>query len=609
MRTSALQALKAAERYRQAGDMNRAQAAYEKALKIDPSFVDARLDLAALFLERGAPERAMTMVRPYAVKAPTDARAQLIHAVAQANSGQIVEAVQTVAALQRHYPNDSKILIYLGELLMRVSQPAHALEAFRAAGEIAPSFAVSDRIIEACRQQKDINGAIAETNKALARFPAHRDNLSARLDYYKRLAADWDALDSGFEHIRRCIAQNPEVLSPFRLLPTPATAAEQLRVAQAFCRASGLLSSAAAPARGTSKRISIGYLSSDFHSHPIAALIVEIIELHSRDRFMVHGFSCGPDDGSPMSARLRAAFDQFHDLSGLNDDRAAALIRSLGVDILIDLGGLTYGSRIAIAARRPAPIQMIWLAHPGTSGADFIDYIVADAVTIPPELDACYSEKALRLPWYQPNDRRRVSSEPLPREQYGLPASGTVFCSFNQTFKFNPDIFADWAHILNCVPGSVLWLLQDSPEVCANLRRNAGQAGFDPERLIFGPRLPGPDHFARYRVADLLLDTFPYGSHMTGSDALWMGCPMVTRVGETFAARIAASLLQAVGLPELVTTTRQDYVRLATELGNDSARLEGLRRHLTENRGSLPLFDTPRMVAALESEFIRLARG
>jgi predicted O-linked N-acetylglucosamine transferase (SPINDLY family) len=302
------------------------------------------------------------------------------------------------------------------------------------------------------------------------------------------------------------------------------------------------------------EKLRIGYLSWDFHQHATSYLIAELFELHDRERFEVFAYSFGPDDGSAMRARLRNAATGFFDIARHSNVAAARAIHENRIDILVDLKGYTQGARPQIMALRPAPVQINWLGYPGTMGMAQIDAIIADSFIIPEGAEAGYSERIVRLPdCYQINDRHRRIAPPPVRSECGLPAEAFVFCCFNQSYKILPDVFAAWLRILNAIPGSCLWLLETNAWAVRNLRNVAAAQGIAGDRLVFAPVRPLDQHLARYCVADLALDTFPYTSHTTGSDALWAGCPLVTCAGETFASRVAGSLLRAAGVPELAT--------------------------------------------------------
>jgi predicted O-linked N-acetylglucosamine transferase (SPINDLY family) len=358
-------------------------------------------------------------------------------------------------------------------------------------------------------------------------------------------------------------------------------------------------------ARVPGRRLRIGYLSSDLREHAIGALMAGMFAEHDRAGFEVFAYYCGIAREDPIKARIRAGIEHWRDIAALDDAAAEALILADGIDILVDVNGHTRSARTRLLARRPAPVIVNWLGYPGSMGSPVHHYIIADAHIIRPEDERFYSEKVVRLPCYQPNDRQRpTGADAAPtRAAHGLPEDATVFCSFNGTQKITPHVFARWMEILRQVPGSVLWLLKSCDEVEARLRAHAAAAGVAPDRLVFAPLLGNRDHLARYVLADLFLDTLPYGAHTTASDALWMGVPVLTVPGRAFAARVCASLVHAAGLPECVCATPQEYVARAIALGRDRAAIAPLRDRLLAGRDSALLFDTPRLVRELEALF------
>jgi predicted O-linked N-acetylglucosamine transferase (SPINDLY family) len=337
----------------------------------------------------------------------------------------------------------------------------------------------------------------------------------------------------------------------------------------------------------------------------VSTLTAELFELHDRAEFEVTAFSLGPDTQDAMRRRMELAFDRFRDVRGKSCADIAALSRAEGIDIAVDLSGLTGDGRMArVFALRPAPLQVGYLGYLGTLGAPFMDYLIADPTLVPPAERAHYLEKIIFLPSYQPNDSRRAIAERrFSRSELGLPATGTVFCCFNANYKITPETWDSWMRILRSVDGSVLFLSADSDAGRRNLEREARCRGVDAGRLVFGGRLSPPEYLARYRVADLFLDTLPYNGGTTASDALWAGLPVLTMMGRSFASRMAASLLRAVGLPELITTTRAQYEELAVALANEPVRLCRLRDHLAANGRTAPLFNTPVFARRLEAAY------
>jgi protein O-GlcNAc transferase len=399
------------------------------------------------------------------------------------------------------------------------------------------------------------------------------------------------------------------VTLPFHGILTLASPEDQLlcartRVTFEFPRALPRL----APPCHDHRRIRLAYLSADFRDHATAYLLTGLIEQHDRSRFEVIGFSFGPDDDSPTRQRICGAFDRFLDVRGLSDLAAAELIRAHEVDIAIDLKGFTAGCRPGILAPRPAPVQAAYLGYPGTMGAHFIDYIIADRWVIPPDAHCFYAEKVVTLPGsYQCNDDKRAIGPAGPtRAEAGLPANAFVFGSFNQTLKIMPEVFDVWMRLLTAVEGSVLWQLADHPGARRNLRAEAERRGVSGDRIVFADRVPPELHLARHALADLFLDTLPCCAHTTASDALWAGMPLLTTTGTTFAGRVATSLLQAIGLPELAAASLAEYEALALTLARERDRLATLRAKIAVNRQTHPLFATAGFSRGIEAAYARM---
>lgn len=355
-------------------------------------------------------------------------------------------------------------------------------------------------------------------------------------------------------------------------------------------------------------RIRIGYLSGDLHLHAVGMLTAELFELHDRSRFEVWGFDWTPESAMPQRRRILKALDHHVRLAGVDDLTAARLIAQAGIDVLVDLQGLTSGARPAILGHRAAPVQVSYLGLPGTSGLPGVDWILGDHFTIPPELEPYLTERPIRLPrCYQVSDRRREAAPVPTRAQAGLPDGPFVYCSFNNTHKFTAEVFASWMRILQAVPGSLLWLLADNDTARGHMERAAAAAGVAPERLVFAPRVAPTEYLARFACADLMLDTFPFNAGTTANDALWMGLPIVTRAGRSYISRMAGSLLTAVGLPDLITETPAQYEQLAITLGRNPARVASYKRYLAEHGRQSALFDIPQTVRDIEAAFEALA--
>jgi predicted O-linked N-acetylglucosamine transferase (SPINDLY family) len=432
--------------------------------------------------------------------------------------------------------------------------------------------------------------------------------------YAKMLCCDWDGLDADSKHLLAAVTNKKENTSPWVLMSIQAGAREQFEYAKLWVAENcpPLRSPLWSGEIDKNPKIRIGYLSSDFCRHPVAYLIAGIFENHDRGRFEIFAFSTGHDDGSDIRDRLSHAFDEFIDVRSESDQDVADRIRELNIDVLIDLGGHTLNARTAVLAQRPAPVQVNYLGYAGTMGADFIDYIIADRTLIPPSQQVHYQEKIVYLPHsFMPHDAkgRQISEKPITRSDFNLPEEGAVFCCFNNAYKLNPDVFQSWMTIMKATDGSVLWLSELQEVAQNNLKKEARAAGVDPGRLVFAKRLASPAaHLARHQLADLFLDTTPYNAHTTASDALWAGLPVLTEIGETFAARVGASLLTDVGLTELIARSRAEYEKLAIELANDPARLAKIKDKLRAGRVTSPLFNTRLFTRHLEGAYEAMYR-
>ena len=420
---------------------------------------------------------------------------------------------------------------------------------------------------------------------------------------------DWTGLDEALAHIRSQAERGHDVLQPFAALALFDDPALHQQLARAFTTKHHPSDPRLGPLPiwPAHRRIRVGYFSADFHNHATAWLMAELFEQHQRADFEWWGFSFGPAQSNPMRVRLEAAFDHFVDARGMSDEALARLSRDLEIDIAVDLKGFTQNQRAGVFALRAAPVQVNYLGYPGSMGAPYMDYLLADPAVLPDALKPFCSEQVVRLPaCYQPNDRLRRAAATPTRASQGLPDSAFVFCCFNNNYKITPPVFELWMAMLRDVPGSVLWLYLRHAAAQDRLRDQAQASGLDPARLVFASTLPNEEHLARYPLADLFLDTLPCNAHTTASDALWMGLPVLTRRGQSFASRVASSLLHAVNLPELVTDSPEAYHRLAVELARQPQRLHAMRAHLLAQRERLPLFDTPRLARDIERAFVHM---
>lgn len=480
-----------------------------------------------------------------------------------------------------------------------------ALAAFDAALALAPEFASAHygRAVT-LNEMKRAQDAVESYARALALDP-DAPFLMGKLVHMKMAICDWRSFDADVNLLTKRTLRGDRVSPPFQLLAVIDNPLLHRRAAEIYAGEAMPLQKALAPIgkRPRRQRIRVAYFSADFHDHATAVLMAELFERHDRARFELSAFSFGPYSDDPMRKRLVRTFDRFLDVRARSDREVAMLAREREIDIAIDLKGYTGDERHAIFAYRAAPIQASYVGYPGSMGVPFMDYLIADPTLIPEDDREFYAEKIAYLPRsYQPNDTRRVIAETVfTREELGLPKQGFVFCCFNNNYKIVPETFDSWMRVLNAVDGSVLWLLEDNATARANLCREAEARGIAANRLVFAPRMNLGRHLARHRAADLFLDTLPYNAHTTASDALWTGLPVLTLSGTAFAGRVAASLLNAVGLREMVTTTRAEFEQLAVELATNPQKLAAIRAKLAANRASAPLFDIQRLTKDIEA--------
>jgi protein O-GlcNAc transferase len=632
----------------QSGELEEAAASYRRAVAANPEFVEAHNNLGNLLRRLGRPEEAVACYRQALALQPKLAETRNNLGNALKSLHRLDEAIASYNEAIALQPGFADAHNNLGNAFQQQNRTEAAIAEYQRALAIKPELADAwNNLGSALYGQSRLGDAEAALRRAVALDgrhvkahlnlglvlqalgrhadaarsydrvveldPGHADARLRRFNLNLHVS-DWTSLDSDAAEIKRLIAADKIVADPYFLMFVPGvSAAEQRRAAEAYARQRFAPVGASRHCRadaehGGDRKLRLGYLSTDFREHAVAYLLAEIIELHDRSRFEVLGYSLGADDVSAMRRRLRTAFDEFHDLEPLSAADAAARIASGRIDILVDLNGYTGSGRPEILAARPAPVQASYLGYPGTMGADFVDYLMADRFVCPPGSAADYTETLACLPdCFQPNDRKRPIGAPPTRRDYGLPEHGFVFCAFNANYKITPAMFGAWMSLMRDIPDSVLWLAESKPAK-ANLRRAAAVRGVTAERLVFSPKVPMADHLARYALADLFLDTLPYNAHATASDALWGGLPVLTCAGETYAGRVGGSLLHAVGLPELIAGSLEDYVRIARHLATHRDELGELRSRLARHRASCPLFDAPRRARQLEALYERMWR-
>lgn len=591
-----------------------ARKSYDQAISLQPDMAEAWNSLGSLHQQAGAIADAEAAYRKALELQPGSAEAHYNLATILVRLSQWKEAADCCKRAIKLAPTLPEPYGQLSDIYLDQNRTEDALQCLRAGLKTAPhhpelnynhGFALSTK--------GDLSAAKDAYLRALEGNKNHAAALSALL-YVKRQLADWKGIDDLSKRLAAGLEQGWPQITPFSYLAEPCGRQQQLRCARLWTE--GIQQRIGKPvtinhARQPGPRLTIGYLSADYYRHPTAYLAAGLFESHDREQFRVIAYSNSQDDDSAIRRRLENAFDEFVDIRALSPAMAAERIRADEVDILVDLKGHTLEAATAVMALRPAPVQVNYLGYPGSMGAEYIDYIIGDPIVTPLAEADDYAEHIVQLPnCYQVNDRHRPCPDSQPdRVALGLPADGVVFCCFNNSWKITPDIFSCWMDILKAVPHSVLWLhgRQSLAVLRENLQHEMQKHGVDASRLVIAEPKPLEEYLQLYLVADMFLDTLPYNAHTTASDALWMGCPVLTVSGDTFPSRVGASLLNAVELPQLVCDTLGDYRQLAIDLAGDSDRLSALRIHLQQGRGRFALFDTKAFTGHLEQAFLEMA--
>jgi protein O-GlcNAc transferase len=583
-----------------------------RSLALNPNQPTAHLNLGVALLHSAELEDAL---------ASFDRAAQLNpnYALAWSNRGNILRLLgryeEALASCERALalnPSLAEALNNRGAVLLALKRPSEALADWERSLRLKPDLV--DALNNCANTLVDLKRYEDATQRfeELLRIVPDYDYASGSLLYARLLNCDWRHYEEKARVAIKGVMEGRRVQLPFAFLGASDSPAAQLQCARTYmahrCPPEKPLWRGE---RYEHRRIRVAYVSADFRDHPVTRLLAGVLERHDTRGFETYGVSLNPEEATPMGQRVKGAFEHFADVSRESDAHAAQLLRDWDVDIAVDLTGHTIGCRPGILARRPAPVQVNYLGFPGTMGAPYVDYILADDFVIPPAMRAHYAEQVVNLPGcFQANDNshHRLDLAPPPRPNLGLPTDGLVFCCFNASHKLNPPWYDLWCGLLRDLQGSVLWLLAESPTTQNNLRAQARARGVSPDRLVFADRLPYEQHLVRLQQADLFLDTFPFNAGATASAALSAGVPVLTCVGQALAARMAGSLLRSLGLDELITYSADEYRQRALQLAHHPRELADLRARLVANRFTHSVFDPERFCRSLERAYLAMWR-
>jgi predicted O-linked N-acetylglucosamine transferase (SPINDLY family) len=576
---------------------------FKKACHAHPADTLFRLNLARALLRSGEADEAIEQVSLIIKQEPNNLLARQFLGECHCSKGQFGLAAKAMQALPDHLKPSAEYLQVLGNILFSAQRYREAVDVLMQALGMEIDHAVSHYRLGLSFNALGLKNEAVECFTTAMALDIGNGMLACRslMAFIRRELCQWDLAEAEMTEMNQLIdALQPDTVtwsSVFASVTLTADMDRQLKVARACANfyGHGIKPMPARPLTALPQRLRVGFVSSDFHHHATTILMAELLEKMDRSRFDIHLYSHGPDDGSPMRQRIKAAADAFVEVGELSDKVVAQMIRDDGIDVLVDLKGHTVNCRLGIFAYRAAPVQVSYLGFPGTTGASYIDYFIGDAVVSPIDQAEHYSEKLALMPvCYQPNDQQRALPQPVSRADHGLPEEALVLCGFNQPFKLSPEVFDVWCDLLAQRPDAVLWLLQWNDRVPDTLRAHALQRGIDPARLVFATKVHSAEHISRFALADIYLDTWPCNGHTTASDALWAGVPVVTYLGSSFASRVAASLLNAVGLADLITQDLAAYKALVLALADDPARRAAIRAGLLAARQSAPLFDSAR---------------
>lgn len=589
--------------FERTGNLQAAVSVMHKATELDPGDAESHYNLAIAEKKLGNLTAAVTSLQKSIALKPDYLLAYNNLGNAFAGLQQFEAALQCFDAAIRLKPNYHEAYNNRANVLQALKRSDEALKSYERALEINPNYAQAhDNHGNLLQELGRLDEALMAYDKAIAIRP-DSESLANRL-LIKMRACIWQGFEAEKARIESDIRAG-SCFQPWHVLSMSDDPEINLLNAQQWCKAK--FPDRTTPhktllAKKPGDKLRIGYYSADFHNHATMHLMAELFESHDKSQFEIYGFSFGPDIRDEMRDRAVHAFNKFLDVSSMSDLDIAQLSRSLGIDIAVDLKGHSQHARTGIFAARCAPIQINYLGFPGSIGAPYIYYIIADEIVIPLEDKVNYIEKVAYVSGcYLVNDsNRKISDKPISRTSVGLPEDAFVFACFNNNYKILPSTFESWVRIIKSVPNSVLWLLEDNPTAARNLRMEAENRHLDPRRLVFAKRIQPNEHLARHRLADLFLDTLPFNAHTTASDALWAGLPVLTLRGNTFAGRVAASLLHTIGLPELITTSVHEYEQLAINLALDLNMLLEMRRRLSENKRTTSVFDGKNFAREIE---------
>ena len=581
---------------------------WTKAIEIDPNSLDAYNNRGNALIKLKKNELALKNFDQALKLKPNFSQALHNRSVVLKNLNRFEVALESVNKAIEINPKYVDAYNLKGVILRELNQIENSLNSYDKAIKLNPNFADAhlNRGNLLLNENKQLNLALESFTKALKINP-NLNFLFGKYIHTKAWLSNWDFIDEEISSLKDKITSGIKTATPFPILSLIDLPDLQKKNAENYVKNEYSLSSNLEPIikRPSNKKIRIGYYSADFNNHPTSFLMVQLLELHDRSNFEIFCFSLANRKNDEMRKRVSNSCDKFLDVSLKSDEEIARISRDLNIDIACDVMGFTKGNKFQIFAEKCAPIQVSYLAFPGTTGANFIDYVIADKTVISQELKKYYSEKIIFLPGtYQVNDSaKKISDKVFTREEMGLPNDSFVFCCFNKNYKILPRVFDIWMNLLKKVKGSVLWLLVENSKARENLKKEATKRNIDENRIIFAKIMPLNDHLARHRCADLFIDTFPYTAHTTCSDALWAGLPVVTRIGKSFASRVSASLLNAIDLPELITHSEEEFENLALDFANNKNKLNQVKVKLEKNKISNSLFNTKLYTKNIESSY------